>query len=128
MTLRTTSATRRTVVSRSSDVARTSATSSRSDSTGRRSGLERTEPIPVNDSSRSSRISAGSKIPTSRKRTRDPSPSLRAGSALLGLFSGHDANVGEVAVFFRVVKAVADYEFVGNFEAHVIALERKLAP
>src|SRR5215467_99323 len=45
MTLRTTSATRRSVVSRSSDVASTSATSSSSDSAGRRSGLDTTEPI-----------------------------------------------------------------------------------
>src|SRR5256885_7273567 len=43
MTLRTTSATRRSVVSRSKDVASTSATSSSSDSAGDGSGLETTE-------------------------------------------------------------------------------------
>src|SRR5580704_9453565 len=52
MTLRTTSATRRTVVSRSSEVASTSATSSSSDSTGKRSGLASTESIGWYDSSR----------------------------------------------------------------------------
>src|SRR5579862_9804937 len=45
MTLRTTSATRRRVVSRSSDVANTSATSRSKDSAGSRSGLETTEPM-----------------------------------------------------------------------------------
>src|SRR5581483_11735731 len=47
MTLRTTSATRRSVVSRSSEVASTSATSSSSDSAGDGSGLDTTELILV---------------------------------------------------------------------------------
>src|SRR5260221_13131262 len=109
MTLRTTSATRRTVVSRSSDVASTSATSSNSDSTGKRSGLERTELIVC-------MIAAAFPVPSS------VGCSLRT-----VLLSRHDANVGQVAVLLRVVQAVADHEFVGDLEPNIIAFDRKLA-
>src|SRR5579863_97420 len=108
MTLRTTSATRRTVVSRSSEVASTSATSSSSDSTGKRSDFVRTEPIVVYDSSRV--FSACREAP------------------LVPLFPGHHTNIGQVAIFLGVVEAVADHKFVGNLEPDVVALERQFAP
>src|SRR5215831_1769014 len=106
MTLRTISATRRTVVSRSSDVAKASATSSSKDSTGKRSGFDRTEPIEVT-SYDNSRVS---------------------GSRCLKLFAGNDADVGEIAVFLGIVEAVADHEFIGDLEADVVAFEGELAP
>jgi hypothetical protein len=42
-------------------------------------------------------------------------------------FAGDDADIGEIAIAFRVVEAVADYEFVGNGEANIIADEREFA-
>src|ERR1700740_1606639 len=122
MTLRTTSATRRSVVSRSSDVAKTSATSSSKDSTGKRSGLEMTELITRYDSSRAAGlISAIFLRPLECQRKNRASP---AGQ----LFSRHDANIREIAIFFRVIEPVADHELVRNLKADVIAFERKLAP
>src|SRR5271169_4600860 len=121
MTLRTTSATRRTVVSRSSDVASTSATSSSSDSTGRRSGLDRTEPILLYDSSRLPvPLSSGE---FGAKGLLDSYSGTTAGA----LPSGHNANVGEVAVLLRVVQSVANHKFIWNLEPDVVALKRKLA-
>src|SRR5579859_1118861 len=123
MTLRTTSATRRTVVSRSSDVANTSATSSSSDSTGKRSGLESTEPI-------LRMIAAAFRLPLKAKTQR-----LKSGVVSLisprstdaALASRHHANIGKIAIFLRVVEAVADYKFL-NLESNVVAFQRKLAP
>src|SRR5579863_3189292 len=119
MTLRTTSATRLTVVSRSSDVAKTSATSSKSDSTGRRSGLETTEPIAGYDNSY---------IPLF--------PIAQKGRGCCGsprrvvtkLLSRHNANVGKVAIFLCVVEPIADHKFIGNLEADIVAFQGKLAP
>src|SRR6266567_6321697 len=109
MTLRTTSATRRTVVSRSSDVASTSATSSSSDSTGKRSGLERTELIVC-------MIAAAFPVPAS------------VGCPLRTvLLSRYNANVGQVAVLLCVVQSVTHHEFIGDLEPDIVAFERKLA-
>src|SRR5580658_2087631 len=101
MTLRTTSATRRTVVSRSSDVASTSATSSSSDSTGKRSGLDSTEPIV--------RMIAA----TFHLKGQEARPK---GVPVLSryLFSRHHANIGEIAILLRVVEPEPNYKFVGN--------------
>src|SRR5579862_5292444 len=108
MTLRTTSATRRTVVSRSSEVANTSATSSSSDSTGKRSGLERTESIVGYDSST---FPGTSCEPLNRlKRLVGSGISSRAAPAAK---PSDDANVGEVAILFRVIEPVADHKFIG---------------
>src|ERR1035437_7173309 len=123
MTLPTTSATRRTVVSRSSDVANTSATSSSSDSTGNRSGLESTEPIRSYDSSRVPRSSwlagsAGSKGVSS----------TQLGATRAALFSRYNANVCQIAVLLRVIQSVAHHKSIGNLEPDIVALQRKLAP
>src|ERR1700685_2196194 len=121
MTLRTTSATRLRVVSRSSDVANTSATSSSSDSTGKRSGLEMTELI-------ARMIAAAFGFPRRiRRSNRSTGELCWSASCRAKLLSGHNANVGQVAILLRVIQAVADDKFVGNLEANVVALERKLA-
>src|SRR5579864_5641987 len=120
MTLRTTSATRRTVVSRSSDVATASATSSSNDSTGKRSGLEITEPIV-------GMIAAAFPVPAVREGS--GSKGVSEFLALCGstLFSGHNANVGEVTIFLRVVQSVANHKFVRNLETNVVAIQGELA-
>src|SRR5436305_12427279 len=105
MTLRTISATRRTVVSRSRDVAKASATSSNNDSTGNRCGFDKTDPIGVT-SYDNSRLSS---------------------SRCAKLFARDNADIGEIAVFLGIVEAVSNHEFVGNFKTHVVALEGKLA-
>src|SRR5580658_9506121 len=126
MTLRTTSATRRTVVSRSSDVASTSATSSSSDSTGKRSDLESTEPIV--------RMIAAA-FPCYAEAI-----AARKGVSILGallffrqlfsgeLFSRYYANVGQVAILLRVVEPETNHKLVGNLKSDVISFQRKLAP
>src|SRR5580658_3007797 len=121
MTLRTTSATRRTVVSRSSDVASTSATSSSNDSTGNRSGLDSTEPISLYDSSR---------VPVVAGSNHGPKRGFYFQGATIpsALSSWYHANVGEVAILLRVIKPEANHEFVGNLESDVIAFQRQLAP
>ena len=43
------------------------------------------------------------------------------------LRSRHDADVRKISVFFGVVQAVANHEFIGNLEAHIIALDGHLA-
>src|ERR1700739_2681333 len=115
MTLRTTSATRRSVVSRSSDVAKTSATSSSKDSTGRRSGLEMTELITRYDSSRAAGLISAISYAASRVSTQDSCP-----QAADQLFSRHNTDIRQIAILFRVVEAVADHELVWNLEADVI--------
>src|SRR5579863_9835271 len=112
MTLRTTSATRRTVVSRSSDVASTSATSSRSDSTGSFPGFVRTEPIVF--------MITAPRSGTLKGPPDQPQPGT--------LFTRHHTNVGEIAILLRVIQTVAYHKLVGNLEAHVVALQRQLAP
>src|SRR5579862_4856329 len=119
MTLRTTSATRLTVVSKSSEVANTSATSRRSDSTGKRSGLEMAEPIAKYDSSRGPQFLIGQ-----QQRGCGGGPRC----ACSKLFSGNNANVGEIAIFLGIVKPVADDKFVWDFEADVVSFQRKLSP
>src|ERR1700733_24739 len=112
MTLRTTSATRRSVVSRSSDVARTSATSSRSGSICK-CGLLRTEPIAfyIHDTSHFrgylSRFTCGVSVP---------------------LLPRHDANVGKIAVALGIVEPVAYDKLVGNLETDVVAFQCEFAP
>src|SRR5215470_735925 len=121
MTLRTTSATLRKVVSRSSDVANTSATSSSSDSTGNRSGLDRSEPTFPYDSSRVCGLALDSKMFEARalrdRCTGDP----------YRLLPGHHAYVRKIAVFFRVVQAISHDKLVWNLESNVVAFQWKLA-
>src|ERR1700726_2312776 len=139
MTLRTTSATRLTVVSRSSDVASTSATSSSKDSTGKRSGLEMTEPIariiaaafPVLPPGtpptvlEADRGSVALNLKPSPRRTRSHTKKASVDQVLcdtscpswfMVLFSRHNANIGEIAIFLSVVQPVANHEFVRNLE------------
>src|SRR5581483_8055191 len=104
MTFRTSSATRRKVVSRSSVVLTTSATSSSNGSTAD------TFPTWVWETPTVLMISV------SRNRTAD--------AGCRGLFPWNDANVGQIPVPFRVIKTVADNKFVGDFEAHIIAFNR----
>src|ERR1700722_15383539 len=127
MTLRTTSATRRRVVSRSSEVASTSATSSSKGSICKCcAGLERTDPIV-------SMIAAGF-------RETESTPVRSGFCRLLGvrqccaaflsttLLPRHYADIGQGAVALRVIQPIADHQFIGDLEADVIALKWKLAP
>src|SRR5215472_18884268 len=119
MTLRTTSATRRSVVSRSSEVANTSATSSRRDSTGI-PGFEAAEPM-TGTGNDSSRILA---LPLHQnRRGAEQLWNVSYGMRLAPLFSRDDTNVGEVTVFFRIVEPVANHKFVGNLKSYVISLK-----
>src|SRR5271170_3088663 len=120
MTLRTTSAIRRRVVSRSREVASTSATSSSRGSICRCcAGLERTEPIV---SMIAAEFARQGTLPA-------PCLSLPLAAArgpccavflLPTLFSRHHAYIGQVAIAFSVIQPIADDKFIGNFEAYVI--------
>src|SRR5271156_64015 len=127
MTLRTTSATRRRVVSRSSEVDMTSATSSNRGSTYRClscgkcfSSLFRTEAI-------ISMIAAVLSVPSTqylvpRTATCDRLALvflLGTRYLVLSLLARHDADVGQIPIAFRVVQSVAHNELIGNGEADV---------
>src|ERR1700689_5273157 len=119
MTFRTTSATRRRVVSRSSDVANPSATSSSKDSAGKRSGLETTEPI--------ARMIAAA-FPGAGSRQGNADKKACDEAVRPNLFSGNHANVGQIAILFGVIQPIADDKFIRNLEADVITFQRELAP
>src|SRR5437763_9337265 len=123
MTLRTTSATRRSVVSRSKDVASTSATSSSSDSAGDGSGLETTELMLVMIA-----VSFSRPVDTWAMLLGKHRAKVRSGRDTgFYLLSRHHTNIREIAVFFGVIESVADHKFVRNLKSHVIAFQGKLA-
>src|SRR5580658_168664 len=108
MTFRTTSATRRRVVSRSSEVAMTSATSSNSGSTCKCfSCLLRTEPIDL------SMIAAVLRVPGTKPRDRFHQQGNQIQASALDSvvvdsapesLSRNDADVGEVTVAFGIIQ------------------------
>src|SRR6478672_422093 len=123
MTLRTTSATRRSVVSRSKDVASTSATSSNSDSAGDGSGLETTELMLVMIA-----VSFSCPVDTGAMLLGKQSTKARSGRGTRACLLSRDyTNVWQIAVFFGVIEAVADHKFVRNLKSDVIAFQGKLA-
>src|SRR5690242_12857567 len=123
MTLRTTSATRRKVVSRSSEVASTSATSSSRDSAGEGSGLEITESMNV-------MIAAGFCAPVDTGTVRfngNVRKRLWWRGNCACLFSRYYTNIGKVAVFFGVVQPIAHDEFIWDLESDVVAFQGQFA-
>src|ERR1700678_2977437 len=110
MTVRTTSAMRRRVVSRSSEVARTSDISSNKGSTANCfPELFRTDPMVR------SMIAAAIEVPGAPRCEYSPG----------SLLPRDNTNVGQIAIAFGIVKSVADDKFVGNGEAHIVALQRQ---
>src|SRR5438270_4908125 len=116
MTRRTTSATRVSVVSKSSEVANTSATSSSRSSTGRRFGLETTEFTLV-------MIAAGLSTICNRKSRRRERSGILKRTHARRLFSWYNADVSQISILLRVIQAIADHKFVGNLESDVITFE-----
>src|ERR1700730_10007864 len=115
MTLRTNSATRRSVVSKSSVVFTTSATSSRRGSTlDSISVWEAGICTLLNHTSHSGGLRVGA-VP------RIYEGSLTAKQIEL---PWNDADVGQVAISFRMIEAVTNHKFVRNAEAHIIGVNR----
>src|SRR5450631_3972202 len=116
MTLRTSSATRRNVVSRSSVVFTTSATSSRRGSTSEARSI--CEAVVFT----SSIIAAGELVIENRKRG---FVKLQITNYQSQIFE--HADIRKVSVALRIVQAVADHVGIGNGEADVVRLNRLLA-
>src|SRR5581483_3947576 len=130
MTLRTNSATRFRVVSRSKVVFTTSATSSSSGSTLGNPAWVSVADIAAYDNSRfgsyplSARCYRGSDLEPDGNRVPMRARAGRDGRSL----ARDDADIGQVAIALRIVQAVAHNELIGNFETDVIGLDGLLAP
>src|ERR1700687_3969285 len=120
MTLRTSSATRRSVVSRSSVVLTTSATSSRRGSTSERRPVGEAVVFTgfIISGGRSGSSHAHLQFVIGNLRIEDS----RFHNYQLQIFQ--HADIRKVAVFFRVVQAIADDVSIGNGEADVVRLDR----
>src|SRR5581483_9571147 len=128
MTLRTNSATRFRVVSRSKVVFTTSATSSSSGSTLGNPAWVSVADIAAYDNSRFGSYPLSARcyreVTWNQTATAFPCQQGRDGRSL----ARDDADIGQVAIALRIVQAVTHNELIGNFETDVIGLDGLLAP